>query len=201
MKPDFLSQSLWDALPDDWQEELLLESGRQLRRGAFREQAFMNACSSVLLDEIWAFFGVDDIEPPTIWPMLVDGDTARRYPALLRGIHLRALSMTSPLVIAKLQDEPDRVFYLSDERAPDGDCPHCGLQLRPTEVESEDAESVHRDCEQDYAAVREDMGRRLIEAALREVGEQQEDEEDENVLEELPTFLGAIGTESDEIPF
>jgi hypothetical protein len=192
MKPDFVSQSLWDALPDDWQEELLLESGRQLRHGVLREQAFMNACSAVLLDEVWTFCGVDDIEPPTIWPMLVEDDVARRHPALLRGIHLLGLSRTQPLVIAKLKDSPEQVFYLSDERGPEEDCPHCGLVLRDDEKQGDGNEFVHAECAQDFAAVREELGRRLIEASLLESGEAEEEPEEEDVLDELPGILDAV---------
>lgn len=198
MKPDFVSQSLWDALPDDWREELLLESGRRFRRGALREAAFTGACDSVLVDEVWRFFGVDDFEPPVIWPMLVDGDQTRRHPALLRGIHLLGLSRTAPLVITKLRDDPERVFYLADARPPEGDCPHCGLVLRPGEDGGHVEEPVHADCAEDYAAVREEMGRRLIEASLEAVGdaELEQNAEDDEVLEDATEFLAMFSEDA-----
>lgn len=187
MKPDFLSQNLWDTLPEDWREELLLESGRRFRRGVLREQAFMEACASVLLDEVWAFFGVDDFDPPILWPMLLENDVSRRHPALLRSIHLLALAKTSPLVVAKLRDEPEQLFYLADGRAPKGDCPHCGLILRPDEENDEAEESVHAECEQDYAAVREEMGRRLIAESMQSIdgADLDEDQEEDDLIDDV----------------
>lgn len=194
MKPDFVSQSLWDALPDDWQEELLLESGRRFRRGALREDAFIGACDRVLADEVWRFFGADDFEPPLLWPMLMEADPVRRHPALQRAIHLVGLAKTSPGVVSKLRDEPEKVFYLALDRGPDGDCPYCGLMMRTGEGIVAEDERVHSECEPDYAMVREDMGRRVIAASLQ--GEEQIEEqvvEDDDVLEDLPVFLGNLG--------
>jgi hypothetical protein len=204
MKPEFVTDKLWDVIPEDRKEALLLECGRRFRRGLSREAAFIEACDKVLADEVWAFLGLDDHVDPVSWPLLVERDLERRHPTFLRALELYGLAKTSPEVVLKLRDEPEDVFYLSEQRADADDCPNCGMILDGKgEVQLPD-EVVHELCAEDFAQVRHGVAQRMIDYCRNQVpeelwdGVQEAEEEDEVEIDPLPEFLGVFDDEEAE---
>jgi hypothetical protein len=203
MKPDLVPQALWDVIPEDRREALLLECGRRFRTGMDREAAFVEACDRVLADEVWEFLGLEDFVEPVSWPLLVERDLTLRHPTFLRALELYGTALTSPHLILHIRDRLEDVFYLSDYRPKDGDCPYCGMALRETGEVSLGDETVHKMCADDYERTRLAVAERLVDYCRNHVPEDQwdpvEEEEEEVVeVEPLPEFLSVFDDDGDD---
>ena len=197
MKPDFVPESVWELIPEEKKEALLLECGRRFRLGLDRETAFQEACDRVLADEVWAFLGLDDFQNPVHWMALVDRDLKRRHATFLRALELYCIALSTPKEILKLRDDLEEVFYLSELRAAEGDCPNCGFVLSDDGEKILADETVHKMCAEEYARVRQGVAERLVDYCRNTIPEDEWDEaqvveEEEVEVEPLPEFLGVF---------